>query len=227
MKKILGSIVMLAFLSMLFILFRTDYKIAVERPGEAREALETYGSGACPVCGSVKTISEGLYYFKEEAFDSTLTWGVPYKQFQKIYCNNCGVGRLIDYKTIKDIYALNASIVKKNSLNYRYYARDGREIYPYDPDKYITNNDYEEIHYSGDSIPRYKYGRIEFEITRGSSPVNLNELITSKYETENKKHGISWAEFVNDYDYISELYVLWDPKADIQSDKFYKFIGVK
>ena len=144
----------LAVICFIFTVFTIDYKhsIAVETPGYSSSSGGELASGVCPVCGSVNTISEGLYYFKEEAFDSTLTWGRPYKQFQKIYCSKCGVGRLIDYETIKDNAGLRLSIVKKNSLKYNYYGRDGREIYPYSPEKYTTDNDYEENYYSGDSI---------------------------------------------------------------------------
>ena len=57
--------------------------------------------------------------------------------------------------------------------------------------------------------------------------INLTELIVARYEKAKKKYDVSWEEFVNDYDYIPELYILWDPYSKIQSDKFYKFIGVK
>ena len=155
--------------------YNPDYKNAVKTPGTASDSLEVNPSGLCPVCGSINTISEGLYYFKEEAFDSTLTWGIPYKQFRKIYCSKCGIGRLMDYESIKDLGLLNESILKNTE-------------------------------------PRQRV---------------LTGLIVAKYETESKKHNIDWEMFVNDYDYIPELYILWDPYSEIQSDKFYKFIGVK
>ena len=143
---ILGIVGLLGFLMVL------DYSIAVDYDRDASPGSGALISGSCPVCGSESTVSEGLYYFREEAFDSTLTWGIPYKQFRKIYCSDCGIGRLVDYDKIKDIFALNASIVDEISLNYKYYGRDGQEIYPYDQNKWITENDYLENFLSGDSI---------------------------------------------------------------------------
>ena len=147
-----------------------DYDIAVETPGYNASSEGSMALGACPVCGSINTISEGLYYFKEEAFDSTLTWLTPYKQFQKIYCSKCGVGRLIDYDKIKNIYELNKSIRRSQTVGISPW---GKIIYT--PDKRDT------IHFlSGTNIPEEpRYTNLAIEITYVNSLDTIETVISN------------------------------------------------